>query len=142
MKIPYGISNFGDLRTEGYFYIDKTPFLAEIEQLGPRYLLFLRPRRIGKSLFLSLLEHYYDLARAARFDELFRGLWIHDHPTPERSRYLVLRLDFSQIAVDGGAPLLRRSFFLVIRGCVADFLITYQPHVPELRQIQERLDTY
>jgi hypothetical protein len=142
MKIPYGVSNFGDLRTEGYFYVDKTPFLAELERHGPRYLLFLRPRRIGKSLFLSLLEHYYDLARANRFDDLFRGLWIHDHPTPERNRYLVLPLDFSQIAVDGGAPALRRSFFLAVRGRVRDFLITYQTVVPHLGRLEERLDTY
>ena len=142
MKIPYGISNFGDLRTEGYYYVDKTPFLPQLENLGPRYLLFLRPRRIGKSLFLSLLEHYYDLARAERFDDLFRGLWIHQHPTPERNRYLVLPLDFSQVGVDAGADALRRTFFLTVRSRVHDFLITYEPHVPHLAYLRERLDTY
>lgn len=111
MRIPYGIAHFGEIRTEGYLYIDRTPFLAELERLGPRYLLLLRPRRMGKSLFLSLLEHYYDLARKERFDDLFRGLWVYEHPTPERNRYLVLRLDFSQVAAGGGVDTLRESFF-------------------------------
>src|SRR4051812_26129949 len=111
MKIPYGVSNFRELRSEGYFYVDKTPFLSQLEDLGARYLLFLRPRRMGKSLFLSLLEHYYDLGRAEGFDALFRGLWIHQNPTPERSRYLILSLDFSQVATEGGPEALRRTFF-------------------------------
>src|SRR5215468_6011107 len=101
MKIPYGVSNFAVIRTEGYFYVDKTPFLPVLEDLGPRYLVFLRPRRMGKSLLVSLLEHYYDAGRADAFDALFRGLWIHEHPTPQRGRYLVLTLDFSQMNVSG-----------------------------------------
>lgn len=109
MKIPYGVSHFGELRTNGYFYVDKTHFLPELENLGPRYLLFLRPRRIGKSLFVSLLEHYYDIGRADQFDALFDGLWIHRNPTPERHRYLVLSLDFLQVATDGGIDALRRT---------------------------------
>src|SRR5207248_507525 len=102
MKIPYGMSNFAQLRAGDYFYVDKTPFLPVLEDLGPRYLLFLRPRRMGKSLLVSLLEHYYDLGWAEQFDALFAGLWIHEHPTPERGRYLVLALDFSMVGVDGG----------------------------------------
>jgi len=64
MKIPYGVSNFTQLRKDGYFYVDKTPFLPVLEDLGPRNLLFSRPRRMGKSLFVSLLEHYYDACKA------------------------------------------------------------------------------
>ena len=93
MKIPYGESNFAKIRTEGYFYVDKTPFLPVLEGLGSRHLLFLRPRRMGKSLFVSLLEHYYDVGQAEQFDALFGGLWIHAHPTPQRNTYLVLKFD-------------------------------------------------
>ena len=73
MKIPYGRSNFADIRREGFFYVDKTPFLPVLErgESGYAYLLFLRPRRIGKSLLLSMMEHYYDIGRANEFDELF-----------------------------------------------------------------------
>jgi Predicted AAA-ATPase len=120
MKIPYGVSHFGELRTNGY--VDKTQFLPELENLGPRFLLFLRPRRIGKSLFVSLLEHYYDLGHADQFDALFGGLWIHRNPTPERNRYLVLSLDFSQVTTDGGVDALRRTFFTAVRLAVVDLV--------------------
>src|SRR5262249_59300525 len=100
----YGRSNFGQIRRGGFFYVDKTPFLPVLErdESGYAYLLFLRPRRIGKSLLLSMMEHYYDIGRSEEFDQLFRGLWIHQNPTPERNRYLVLTLDFSQVATDRG----------------------------------------
>ena len=140
MKIPYGISNFGDLRRGGYTYVDKTPFLPLLEEIGPRYLLFLRPRRIGKSLFLSLLEHYYDVARTERFDELFRGLWIHEHPTPERNRYLVLSFDFSQVAVEGGEDALRESFSDTVRSRVRIFVMRYGDRIPRLRDLDAEIE--
>ena len=99
MKIPYGISDFGQIRSEGFFYADKTPFLPVLEA-GYRHVVFLRPRRFGKSTLVSMLEHYYDLGRRDRFDQLFQGLWIHEHPTAERNAYLVLPLDFSCVATD------------------------------------------
>ncbi|HSN98798.1 MAG TPA: AAA family ATPase [Candidatus Nanopelagicales bacterium] len=141
MKIPYGISNFGDMRREGYFYADKTPFLPVLEsaEAGYRYLLFLRPRRMGKSLLLSMLEHYYDLRRADEFDALFGGLWIHEQPTPERSRYLILSLDFSAVASDGGPDELRRSFLQAVRGQVLDFVLSYQDRIPRLARLDEEL---
>src|SRR5260221_418001 len=86
MKIPYGISDFGHIRSQGFFYADKTPFLPVLERAESSYsyLLFLRPRRFGKSTLLSLLEHYYDINKKDQFDALFKGLWIHEHPTAER----------------------------------------------------------
>src|SRR5215468_3188225 len=132
MKIPYGVSNFAQLRTEGYFYVDKTPFLPILEDLGPRHLLFLRPRRMGKSLLVSLLEHYYDLGRAEQFDALFGGLWIHERPTPWRSRYLVLTLDFSMMSVDGDEGALQRAFLEAVRSRVQPFVMRYRERVPEL----------
>src|SRR3954454_22149429 len=100
MQIPYGRSNFEEIRRKGYFYVDKTPFLPLLESAQLGYPLFLRPRRFGKSTLLSMLEHYYDIDREAQADGLFKGLWIHEHPTAERSRYLVLALDFSGVATD------------------------------------------
>src|SRR6516225_8355753 len=109
MRIPYGISNFDLLRTGGYFYADKTPFLPVLEA-GYRHIVFLRPRRFGKSTLLSTFEYYYDLGRRDRFERLFGGLWIHAHPTEERSSYLVLALDFSPVATDRGQEALLRTF--------------------------------
>jgi hypothetical protein len=142
MKIPYGVSNFGELRTNGYFYVDKTCFLPELENLGPRYLLFLRPRRIGKSLFVSLLEHYYDLGRADQFDALFGGLWIHRNPTPERNRYLVLSLDFSQVPADGGVDALRRSFFAAVHVAIVNLVRSFRDRIPALAELDDELSQY
>lgn len=97
LKLPYGVSNFVQLTRESYYYVDRTAYIAQLEQLAERYLFFLRPRRFGKSLFISLLHCYYGLEYAADFDELFGACTIGQHPTPLANRYLVLKLDFSQI---------------------------------------------
>jgi hypothetical protein len=143
MKIPYGMSNFGDVRRGGYFYADKTPFLPVLESADAayRYLLFLRPRRMGKSLLLSMLEHYYDLRRADQFDALFDGLWIHAYPTPERGAYLVLFLDFSAVGSDGGVGGLRRSFLEAVRSQVLEFVLKHQDRIPTLSWLFDRLSS-
>ena len=79
-------------------------------EAGYRHVVFLRPRRFGKSTLMSMLEHYYDIARRDRWDALFGGLWVHEHPTPERGAYLVLTLDFSSVATDRGEEALRSTF--------------------------------
>ena len=144
MKIPYGLSNFALLRTEGYFYADKTPFIPALENaaLGHRYLLFLRPRRFGKSLLLSLLEHYYDRGHADEFDALFGGLWIHEHPTPERNKYLALTLDFSPVATDAGVDVMRRSFASVVKNALRPFLARYGARYPALGALQDQLESH
>ena len=144
MKIPYGRSNFADIRRGGFFYVDKTHFLPLLEsaESGYGYLVFLRPRRMGKSLLLSMLEHYYDLGRAEQFDELFEGLWVHENPTAERSRYLILSFDFSMVVSDGGPEALRRTFFEAVKARVVRFLLAYQEQVPRLGWLLDRVDGY
>jgi len=141
MKIPYGISDFGQIRAEGFFYADKTPFLPTLEA-GYRHIVFLRPRRFGKSTLVSLLEHYYDIGKRDRFDELFKGLWVHDHPTEERNRYLVLTLDFSGVATDRGQEALLRTFLEAVRSGVEALLMAHRAGVPELTRLDERLHTF
>lgn len=68
-KIPYGFSNYKEIRTGNYIYVDKTNYIQELESLNSKYLVFLRPRRFGKSLFLSMLHYYYDRNSAADFQE-------------------------------------------------------------------------
>lgn len=99
MKIPYGIADFYSLRTEGHVYVDRTDRIAVLEELG-KSLLFLRPRRFGKSLWLSTLAAYYDLHRADEHDRLFGDLAIGRQPTPRAHQYFVLRWDFSEIDPD------------------------------------------
>jgi hypothetical protein len=142
MKIPYGLPNFGDIRRDGYFYVDKTPFLSRLEELGPRYLLFLRPRRMGKSLFVSLLEHYYDIGRADQFEALFKGLHVFEHPTPERNRYMVLSFDFSSLATDGGIDTLRRTFLQLVKARIQLFLLRYKDSFPPFSELHGRLGKF
>ena len=141
MKIPYGVSDFDQIRTEGYFYADKTPFLPVLER-SYRYTVFLRPRRFGKSTLMSMLEHYYDLGRRPRFDALFEGLWVHAHPTAEQGRYLVLTLDFSGVATDAGEDTLRRSFAEAVRRRVRTFLLRYRERIPALGDLYAGLDGF
>ncbi|MBK9234470.1 MAG: AAA family ATPase, partial [Anaerolineae bacterium] len=94
LKFPYGISDFYTIRTEGYVYIDRTDRIALVEEAG-KQLVFLRPRRFGKSLWLSTLENYYDVAKAGEFAQLFGDLAIGRNPTPGHNSYFILRWDFS-----------------------------------------------
>lgn len=80
-KIPYGFSNYKEIRTGNYIYVDKTNYIQELESLNSKYLVFLRPRRFGKSLFLSMLHYYYDRNSAADFQELFGDTYIGAHKT-------------------------------------------------------------
>ncbi|MDD5391702.1 MAG: AAA family ATPase [Thiothrix sp.] len=99
MKLPYGESNFKKVITQGYTYIDKTDYIAKLEAAGS-YQMLLRPRRFGKSLFLSTLWHYYDVQHRDDFDALFGNLHIGQHPTPLKNSYPVLFMEFSGIATD------------------------------------------
>ena len=87
--IPYGLAYFKGIRREGCLYVDKTRFLHPLEQ--ERFVFFIRPRRFGKTCWLSMMESYYDRNQADDFKELFGGLDVGRRPTPNRNRYLVLR---------------------------------------------------
>ncbi len=91
--IPYGMADFRAIRREGYLYVDKTRFVRELE--NERHVFFLRPRRFGKTCWVSILEHYYDRTRKDGFEALFAGTDIGREPTANCSRYAVLRLNFS-----------------------------------------------
>ena len=93
--IPYGISSFKELRLQNYIYIDKTKYIEILEKYGEKYIFFLRPRRFGKSLFLSMLNSYYDINTKAQFDQLFNGLYIGENPTPYANSYYILNFNFS-----------------------------------------------
>ena len=95
--LPSGISDFEVVRRDNLYYVDKTKFISVLEH-GDSYVFFGRPRRFGKSLFVSMLEAYYDIKNKDRFDELFSGLWIHEHPTERRGFYQVMLLDFSKVS--------------------------------------------
>lgn len=95
-QVPYGVTDFAMVIEQNLYYVDKTMFIPELEK-QPRNLFFIRPRRFGKSIFLSMLYSYYDCTQSHKFQSLFGNLWIGQHPTPLQGKYQVLFLDFSQI---------------------------------------------
>ena len=96
-RIPYGMQNFEDVMERDCYYVDKTPFIEKIEESN-MYFFFIRPRRFGKSLTLSMLENYYDINKKDKFESLFGKLYIGENPTPERNSYLILHLNFAMIS--------------------------------------------
>ena len=97
--VPYGIADFKQVRKENLYLVDKTMFFEKMERAG-HFLFLVRPRRFGKSLFLDMLESYYDINQKDNFQELFKGLYVADHPTKEQGQYQVLHLDFSLVGSD------------------------------------------
>jgi hypothetical protein len=125
-EIPYGIADYELIRRENYYYVDKTPYLQTLKKAG-RYLFFIRPRRFGKSLFLSVMEAYYDVLYKDRFEEFFKGTWIYDHPNDERGSYLVLSLNFSVVEPDPDK--METSFSNHVRGEAVDFIQKYSDYL-------------
>ena len=95
-KLPYGLSDFKRVKEEDYYYIDKSSFIEKIEN-DADFLFFLRPRRFGKSLTISMLEYYYDVYYADEFENTFKDSYVLDNPTPLKSSFYVLRFDFSAV---------------------------------------------
>lgn len=95
-RIPYGMMNFVAIREDGCYYVDKTRFIEKVEEAN-KFFFFIRPRRFGKSLTMSMLQHYYDVNQRDNFDRLYGGLYIGGHPTPLRNSYLVIQLNFAVI---------------------------------------------
>ena len=108
MKFPYGISDFRQVIGEGYYFVNRSDHIRILEEIG-KQLLFLRPRHFGKSLLLSMLENYYDVARAAEFDQLFGHLAIGQNPTPLHNQYLVMRWDFSVVDPQGSPEQVKQA---------------------------------
>lgn len=96
-KLPYGISNYEELITDGYYYIDKTKHIELLENLAEKRIIFLRPRKFGKTLFTSTLENYYDIKKSDKFEELFKNKYIGKNPTKLKNKYHILKFNFSGI---------------------------------------------
>ncbi len=96
-KLPNGISNYEELIEDGYLYVDKTPYIEKLENLTDKRIMFLRPRKFGKTLFTSMLENYYDIKKADKFEKLYTETYIGKHPTKLKNSYHILKFNFSGI---------------------------------------------
>mgnify|MGYP004534795473 FL=1 len=99
-KLSNGISNYEDIVREDRLYVDKTMYIEKIENLSDKTIMFLRPRKFGKTLFTSTLECYYDINKKDKFEELFRNTYIGKNPTENRNKYCILRFNFSGISTE------------------------------------------
>ncbi|MGN0257590.1 MAG: ATP-binding protein [Bacteroides sp.] len=127
-QLPYGVSDFESVMKDNLYYVDKTMYIPLLED-QPRNLMFIRPRRFGKSLLLSMLKTYYDKAKKDEFQEIFGSLWIGKHPTPLMGRYQVMHLDFSQIG--GTIDELDRKFDKYLSFMLNDFVRKYEADYPD-----------
>ncbi len=96
-KLPYGISDYERLMENDYDYIDKTMYIEKIEKLAEPYIMYLRPRKFGKTLFTSTLENYYDIKKEEKFQSLFGETYIGKNPTKLKNSYYILKFNFSGI---------------------------------------------
>ena len=126
-RIPYGMQNFEDVIKEDCFYVDKTPFIEDVEDCN-KYFFFIRPRRFGKTLTLSMLENYYDINKADKFQDIFGGLYIGENPTPEHNTYLIIRLNFAVVA--GGLDDYKEGLDTHCRICFEAFCRRYSTILP------------
>ena len=127
-QIPYGVSDFRSVIERNLYYVDKSMYLATLENQSDT-LFFIRPRRFGKSLFLNMMRTYYDKAAAGDFESLFGSLYIGQHPTPLRNHYQVLYMDFSRVT--GNIDELPKKFNSYCCGRLDDFIDTYRDDYPE-----------
>ncbi len=138
-RVPYGIQDFVQVIEQNCYYVDKTAYIPKLEDC-PNNLFCIRPRRFGKSVFLSMLHAYYDCRTKDKFQEWFGDLWIGKHPTPLQGRYQVMHLDFSQVG--GSIENLEEkfNFYLGVQlnGFIRDYLDFYSEKVQ--KQVEDAKD--
>jgi hypothetical protein len=125
-KIIYGESNFRKIKINNdYFYIDKTQYIERLERINENFLIFLRPRRFGKSLFLSTLHYYYDEKSQDEFDAIFGDTYVGKNPTPLKSSYKILFFEFSGINTDESMQRIYEQFLFKIKISLSRYFDNY-----------------
>jgi Predicted AAA-ATPase/PD-(D/E)XK nuclease superfamily len=130
VRIPYGESNFKEVIFGNYYYIDRTNYIQELENNASNFVFYLRPRRFGKSLIVSMLHHYYGMEHQANFERLFGRLAIGKNPTEKANKFMVLRFEFSRISTINAEKTFE-GFLDNTRHGIALFLKVYEKHFTE-----------
>ena len=133
-KLPYGISNYEELVEDGYYYVDKTRYIEKLENLAEKRIMFLRPRKFGKTLFTSVLENYYDIKKVDKFEKLYVNTYIGKNPTKLKNTYHILRFNFSGIDTTNAETTIngfKEKVSIAIEGFVAKYGLDFYVN-PEL----------
>ena len=138
-KLPYGISNYERIVEENYEYVDQTSYIERLENLSEPNIMFLRPRKFGKTLFTSVLENYYDILKVDKFEKLFGETYIGKNPTPRKNSYHILRFNFSGISTENVESTIRgfkskvaNSIELFTKRYGLDFYINLEQEAEEI----------
>ena len=123
-KLPNGISNYESLVEQGYYYVDKTKYIEKIENLTNKTIMFLRPRKFGKTLFTSVLENYYDVLKVDKFEKLFGQTYIGKNPTSNKNKYYILKFNFSGIDTSSEQSTMN-GFKNTVANSIQDFVNKY-----------------
>ena len=140
-KLPYGISDYEKLIQGNYYYVDKTKYIEKLENLSEIYVMFLRPRKFGKTLFTSVLENYYDVKKQDKFEELFGKTYIGKNPTKLKNSYHILRFNFSGIdtsSVDATIKSFKNRTIAVIKKFIENYNLDF--YVNETSEAEDILD--
>ena len=140
-KLPYGISDYEKLIQGNYYYVDKTKYIEKLENLSEIYVMFLRPRKFGKTLFTSVLENYYDVKKKNKFEELFGKTYIGKNPTKLKNSYHILRFNFSGIdtsSVDATIKSFKNRTIAVIKKFIENYNLDF--YVNENSEAEDILD--
>ena len=123
-KLPYGISDYESLVENNYYYVDKTMYIEKLENLAERYIMFLRPRKFGKTLFTSTLENYYDILKEEKFEKLYGETYIGKNPTKLKNSYYILKFNFSGIDTTDAETTIK-GFKEKVIASISDFIKSY-----------------
>jgi hypothetical protein len=140
-QIPYGQTNFEKIRTNNYLYVDKTRFIEQMENESTDFHFLIRPRKFGKSLFTSVLDHYYDIRFKDRFQELFGDLYIGQHPTEKANSYFVMNFNFSGLDTDN-VECFKISFTAAIKSSIRSFFTKHSRIIENEEELRKKLDTF
>ena len=135
-RLPYGVPDFTWIKSQNNYYIDKTMFIPKMEEAG-YFLYLIRPRRFGKSVFLTMLQAYYDIEKKDSFHTTFKDTWIESHPTEGLGKYQVLYFDFSRAAAGPGT--LEENFNLYCSSVLDGFIKKYAAYYDEDFNMEEYL---
>ena len=139
--IPYGNANFHSIREKDHLYIDRTQFLRTLEEMNIERALFIRPRRFGKSLWLNVMTHYYDINKKDQFEQLFGDLDIGKNPTLDHNQFIVMNWNFSIMSSRGSVDDIEIKMNNALNNMIKEHVTYYADILNDVEFYDEAINT-